>query len=253
MTEPLLLLVDDAREMGLIVGRLGRRAGCVVEHRPDAATAREFLRDCLPDLMLLDVNLVGESGPELCRSMRADARLADLPVALFTHPGMGDDIAEGLEAGADYLFSKDLVVCADAWKERLTEILVAVRSRRATGSLRSRWDDAHSLVPADWPAVLNGALRLPVLRGLAPSVVRALLRRALSQVFVPPDDTDCWLTADGCALDPTRVPPAAGRDAAKLAAALAEQMWCVTGTTAVAPFRAALAAVFPGLREPLTR
>jgi hypothetical protein len=64
---------------------------------------------------------------------------------------------------------------------------------------------------------------------------------------------DGWLTPDGCALDPARVPPDARQAATRLAAALAEQMWCVTGTTAGAPFRAVLAAAFPALAEPLTR
>ena len=92
------------------------------------------------------------------------------------------------------------------------------------------------------------------------SVSRGVLRRALigvgmlvaSPAIFAQSDTDCWLTPDGCALDPARVPPIAEGAAARLAAALAEQVWCVTGTAAGAPFRAALAATFPGLSESLT-
>jgi CheY-like chemotaxis protein len=252
MTKPLVLLVDDAREMGLIVAHLGDRSGCAVEQRLDAASALEFLQDRLPDLILLDVNLPGMSGPELCRRVRDEPRTAALAVAVFTHPGLDDDIAAGLEAGADFFFSKDLVLSPEAWSERLTEILGTVRSQRQAGLLRSRLDEAPLPVPSDWISVLNGALRPPVFRGFAPSVSRALLRRALSQVFAP-SDTDRCLTPDGCALDPERVPPVSARVVVELAAALAEQVWCLTGTVASAPCRAALAAVLPRASEPLMR
>jgi len=251
MTEPLLLLVDDAREMALIVARLSRRAGCTLEHCPDAYSAWDFLQAKPPDLLLLDVNLVGMSGPDLCRRVRETPRLAALPVAVFTHEGLSDDVAAGLEAGADFLFAKDLVLAAEAWSARLAEILQAVRSRRAKVPLRWERETTHFPVPTDWIAIVNGALRLPALRGPGPPVVRVLLRRALSQVFSP-SETDSWLTPDGCALDATREPPAAARDVIALADALAEQVWCVLGSSAGTPFRSALAAAIPGLSEPLT-
>jgi CheY-like chemotaxis protein len=252
MTKPLILLVDDAREMGLIVRRLGTRSGCVVEHCSDATSAWDFLRDHVPDLVLLDVNLIGMSGPELCRKLRADSKHSRLPVALFTHEGLGDDVALGLEAGVDFLFLKDLVAVPESWNARLTEILDALRSRQATGSLRFQRSEVELPVPADWISIINSALRPPTLRGQAPRVVRAILRRALSQVFAP-TDTDVWLTADGCALEETRVPPEAATDATALVIALAQQIWCVTGTTASAPVRAALTSAFPALPEPQMR
>jgi CheY-like chemotaxis protein len=252
MSEPLLLLVDDARDMALIVGRLCRRARCSLHHCPDAPSAREFLQGQRPDLLLLDVNLVGMSGPELCRCVRETPRLANLPVAVFTHEGLSDDVAAGLEAGADFLFSKDLVLAPDAWEARLAEILRASRSRRTAAPLRWQGEATHFPVPTDWIAALNGALRLPALRGSGPPVVRILLRRALSQVFGP-SETDSWLTPDGCALDPARVPPAAAHAAIGLADALSEQVSCVLGTSVCTPFRGALSAAIPGLSEPLTR
>jgi CheY-like chemotaxis protein len=251
MSEPLLLLVDDAREMGLIVERLAGRAGCALAYREDAASALEFLRECQPDLVLLDVNLVGMSGPEMCRRLRADGRLARLPVALFTHEDLGDDIVAGLEAGADFLFSKDLVATPESWCLRLREILTLVHGHPAIRSLRSIRDEVVFPIPADWIAAVNGALRTLARRGLAPQAVRAILRRALSLVFMH-TDTDYWLSADGCSLDSERVPPGAVRAAGDVAAALVEQVWRVTGTAASASFRAAMVAAFPALPESLT-
>jgi CheY-like chemotaxis protein len=248
MNRPLLLLVDDAREMGLIVRHLGTRAGYEVEHRLDAESARAFLQERRPDLLLLDVNLPGASGPDLCRQVRAEPRLADLPVALFTREDLVEDVAAGLDAGANFLVCKDLVGTPEAWSARLSEILEVVRSQRNGAPLRSDRDETGICVPRDWIASLNRVLRPPILRRLAPPVVRALLRRSLSQVFER-TNTDCWLTTDGCGLDPARVPECVGRSAVVLAAVLADQVWCVAGNAEGDLFRAALATAFPGFLE----
>jgi CheY-like chemotaxis protein len=251
MNPPLILLVDDAPELGLIVRRLADRCGWAADYRPDAASSLAFLRSTLPDLLLVDVNLAGESGPDLCRCVRADPNLAGLAVAVFAHEGLADDVAAGLEAGADFVVSKDLVVSPEAWAVRLGEILKAVNSRASDSSLRSPTDEAPVAVPSGWVGVLNGALGPPTLRGFEPPVVRALLRRALSKAFTP-QDADRYLTPDGCQLDPARLSAVAGRDAAALAAVIAEQVWCVAGGARQAAFRAALGAVFARLPEPLT-
>jgi CheY-like chemotaxis protein len=251
MSAPLLLLVDDAPEMALIVGRLAVRAGCTLEHRPDAMSALELLQERLPQLLLLDVNLPGMSGPELCRRVRANPATAVLNVAVFTHEGLDEDIAAGLEAGADFFFSKDLVLSPEGWERRVQEILATVRGQRPAALLRSRSDEVPFPVARDWVGVLNGAVRPPVLRGFGPPVVRVLLRRALSQVFAPSDSERC-LTPDGCALDPERTPPVDGRVVAELAAALVERVWCLTGSATAVPVRAALAPVWPEPKEPKT-
>ena len=82
MTPPRLLLVDDAPEIALIVRRYCHRAGIAVDARADPAAARDALAAArqLPDLLLLDVNLPGESGVELCRRLKGEPRFADLPV-----------------------------------------------------------------------------------------------------------------------------------------------------------------------------
>src|SRR5262249_43086599 len=114
MEPSLLLLVDDDPNIADLVGRVARRAGHRVEHRADARQAWGYLTDAgnenrlpplpLPHLMLLDLNLPGISGLELCRWLRATPRLAKLPVALFTMYDQPHDAVAGLEAGMDFLF-----------------------------------------------------------------------------------------------------------------------------------------------------
>ena len=108
-----LLLVDDEPDLALIVALLGKRAGHRVACCADVPSAWERLCQGLPDLVLLDVNLPGESGLELCRRARnagpEKPGLAEVRMALFVQLALIGDVAAGLEAGADLPISKDLV------------------------------------------------------------------------------------------------------------------------------------------------
>ena len=76
MSKPLLLLVDDSKEMGFIVVCLGKRAGWEVVVCVDAEAAWDALAQRQPDLVLLDVNLPGASGAAVAapRPSRAEVR-----------------------------------------------------------------------------------------------------------------------------------------------------------------------------------
>ena len=137
---PRLLLVEDAPDVALIVARLGGRMGLDVIHRPDVASAWECLRETHPDLILLDLNLLGERGEALCRRVRACPETVNIPIALFTHWDRPEDISSGLEAGGDYVVSKDLITRPEAWQARLREILAAAASRCRSSGMGQGWD-----------------------------------------------------------------------------------------------------------------
>ena len=71
---------------------------CVGDGRQAASAAREFA----PDLVLLDVNLPGRSGLELCADWRRTSRL---PIILLTAKGQKSDKVRGLRLGADWLWN----------------------------------------------------------------------------------------------------------------------------------------------------
>ena len=66
----------------------------------------------LPELVVLDVMLPGVGGMELLRRMRADSRLAELPVVMATARGAEYDKIHGLDLGADYYLTKPFGVKA---------------------------------------------------------------------------------------------------------------------------------------------
>src|SRR5439155_21694615 len=59
-----------------------------------------------PDLILLDVMMPGMDGVTVCRNLRADPLLAEVPVLLVTALDDRDSRLRGIEAGADDIISK---------------------------------------------------------------------------------------------------------------------------------------------------
>lgn len=93
-----LLIVDDTPEHRAMLGRvLGDY------HLGYASSGREALRrletEALPDLVLLDARMPGEDGLEVCRKIKADERLREIPVILMTSL-QSDEGAAGIALGA---------------------------------------------------------------------------------------------------------------------------------------------------------
>jgi len=96
-----------------------------VSSAPDGKSALALLRNgMMPSLILLDLKMPGMSGIEVLRAIRADDRLREIPVVVFTSSSLESDSEEALAAGAsDYLekslslyqISKDLASVLNRW------------------------------------------------------------------------------------------------------------------------------------------
>jgi CheY-like chemotaxis protein len=283
MAVPLLLLVEDSPEITFIVQRYARRGGYEVAACATVSEAWDWLKAegstqkaegrrqkaegesppsafcllpsafCLPDLVLLDVNLPGENGLELCRRLQAVPELAAVPVAIFGHWDRPEDIAAGIEAGAEFLLTKDLLARPEAWQTRLGEILTPADSRPPLLSLS--WNEqCRASLSAEFLEALNQVLWQPAGGSPDAAVTHALARRALHRA-----GRQAGLAAnvlDGClgphGLLPDRIARAGRPDVVRaFVVALAEQLWCLLGTAASAPCREALAAAvltFTGMK-----
>ena len=104
MTSTILIVDDDPDLVELLVLTLESEESRLIS-ASDAETALALCRAERPDLVLLDWNLPGRSGPEICRDLRAepDPKLRQIPVLLLTAETDARR-AEALAAGAsDYL------------------------------------------------------------------------------------------------------------------------------------------------------
>lgn len=94
---------DDIRE--LIVYNLTKE-GYRVEGAVSGEAGLEVLKGEPPDLIILDLMLPGLDGLEVCRRVKADSRLQQIPIIMVTARGEEPDIVRGLELGADDYVAK---------------------------------------------------------------------------------------------------------------------------------------------------
>jgi DNA-binding response OmpR family regulator len=105
-----VLLVDDDPDLVGLVRRWLEREGHAVSHAATGPAALEALAaDPLPDLVLLDVMLPRIDGFALLRRIRADDRLRVLKVVMVTSFTRDQDVARGMELGADDYIVKPLM------------------------------------------------------------------------------------------------------------------------------------------------
>jgi two-component system cell cycle response regulator len=82
------------------------RAGYEVDTAADGSNALERLAGADYDLVVLDVMMPGIDGFEVCRRIKADPRLAALPVLFLTARDQPKALLEGFKAGAAMYISK---------------------------------------------------------------------------------------------------------------------------------------------------
>lgn len=81
---PLVMVVDDSLTVRKITSRLLARAGYRVVTAKDGVEALELLQDELPAVILLDIEMPRLDGYEVTRAIRANSRLAHIPIIMIT-------------------------------------------------------------------------------------------------------------------------------------------------------------------------
>lgn len=105
------LVVDDSAIARMIAAAmLGRRDFEVVEAADAEAALRRLQADSF-DLVLLDINMPGMSGNELCQVVRNDLGMVDLPIVAYTAQNQVTDLALMRLAG----FNDFLIKPASMW------------------------------------------------------------------------------------------------------------------------------------------
>jgi two-component system phosphate regulon response regulator PhoB len=101
-----VLVVEDESAIAELIAINLRHAGHEVTIAGAADQARSEVDRVLPDLVILDWMLPGESGLALARRWRAAARTRGLPIIMLTARAAEADKISGLDAGADDYLSK---------------------------------------------------------------------------------------------------------------------------------------------------
>ena len=101
-----ILVVEDEAAIAELIAINLRHCGHEVTIAADAAQAQAAVDAVLPDLVVLDWMLPGQSGLALARQWRAQARTRDMPVIMLTARVEEADKVSGLDAGADDYLTK---------------------------------------------------------------------------------------------------------------------------------------------------
>eukprot|EP01026_Neomeris_dumetosa_P053718 TRINITY_DN4803_c1_g1_i1.p2 TRINITY_DN4803_c1_g1~~TRINITY_DN4803_c1_g1_i1.p2 ORF type:complete len:127 (-),score=10.94 TRINITY_DN4803_c1_g1_i1:23-403(-) len=97
-----ILIVDDFSTMRRIIKNLLRDLGFTNTHEADdGSTALPMLRSGDFDFLVTDWNMPGMSGIDLLKEVRADGKLASLPVLMVTAEAKRDQIIEAAQAGVN--------------------------------------------------------------------------------------------------------------------------------------------------------
>ena len=104
--KPTVLIADDDLEILGLTRSLLRRRGFEVFEASDGDEAMRQLLENHPDLVILDVMMPGQSGWEVCRSIRETDSLKDMGVIMLT--GVGERLNEMTSPlyGADAFLDK---------------------------------------------------------------------------------------------------------------------------------------------------
>lgn len=145
--EPLVLIVDDQPANIQLLGQMLAQAGYEVmpASSGEQALTRALARP--PDLVLLDMMMPGMDGFELCRRLKTDPRLLDVPTIFLTAATEREFLVRAFELGAVDYITKPFVA-----EELLARVRTHVNLKRATEHLqlivRER-DDVTAIVAHD--------------------------------------------------------------------------------------------------------
>ena len=122
--QPRILIVEDEPAIAELIAVNLRHNGLSPVWAEDGESAQREIDAVLPDAILLDWMLPGQSGVALARRWRADARTKGVPILMLTARGDEPDKIAGLDAGADDYITKPF-----STQELLARIRAVLRRR----------------------------------------------------------------------------------------------------------------------------
>ncbi len=126
--KPLVLIVEEEADIGTLLKYNLEKEGFRVNAATDGEEALLLAGEQTPNIVLLDWMLPLMSGLEVCRQMRRNTKMRDIPIIMLTARGEEADRVRGLNSGADDYITKPFSP---------TELVARMRAvlRRASPSL----------------------------------------------------------------------------------------------------------------------
>jgi putative two-component system response regulator len=156
-----ILIVDDERSARETIEAILTGEGYQLEMAENGQQALERIHSILPDVILLDVMMPGMTGFEVCKAIRSDPQVAEIPIIIITALDDRASMIQGLISGADDFIHKPY----DRYelRTRLQGITRLNRYRKLFDE-RSNIESAHKQLMAAYEATIEGWSRAMELR-----------------------------------------------------------------------------------------
>ena len=141
---PHILIVDDEQALVWVVAKDLNFHGYTTSNSYDGVDALRKLEVTTPDLILLDIRLPQVDGYEVCRRLRADARLGRVPIIFMTACGDLNDKLCAYATGAD-----DYMVKPFDMRELIVRVQAVLRRTRYSGPVETLLPESDALQVGD--------------------------------------------------------------------------------------------------------
>ena len=165
---PSILIVDDnATMIQVLSGML--KGVAQLRFATRGQDALDLMARSVPDLVLLDTEMPGMGGYEVCAAMKADPRLADIPVIFVTSHGETEAEVRALEAGAVDFITKPvnaaLLLARVRTQLRIKSLTDELRNLATTDGLTGVSNRRHfdELLQREWQRCARSAVPLSLL------------------------------------------------------------------------------------------
>lgn len=196
-----VLVIDDEPQVGKVLREILETEGFRVAVVGDGDQAMAEIARQRPNLIILDWELPGKNGLDVCRDIRRSPGLHDLPILMLTSRTEESDRVLGLEMGADDFVSKpfgpkELVARVRALLRRIAERVTSEGTLQA-GSLVL--NPANYQVTRDGVLINLSLLEFRLLYFLASNRERAFSREQLldniwgQERYVTPRSVDVYI------------------------------------------------------------
>jgi len=101
-----IILVEDEEDIAALIKLQAEITGYKLHVEVDGINGYRAIEREKPDLVILDIMLPGENGLDVCRKIKGNADLKNIPIIILSAKGEELDVVLGLELGADDYISK---------------------------------------------------------------------------------------------------------------------------------------------------
>ncbi len=101
-----IILIEDEEDIAALLKLQAELSGYKLHVEVDGINGYRAIEREKPDLVLLDIMLPGQNGFDVCRKMKNDSDLKNIPIIILTAKAEEIDVILGLELGADDYIAK---------------------------------------------------------------------------------------------------------------------------------------------------